>query len=153
MTLRLSIDAGEGEGGDEDRESPAFVAHGSTLEGTGRPSPEHECARTGFASNCPNLTSKMSNMARWMSGAAKQQFSELVRRSAKEPQEIYRRDRLVAAVISAEDFEEFKLWREAQEQRTLGQAFAEVRELAARYDYELDTGERRDREGWPGEPT
>ena len=47
-------------------------------------------------------------MARWLTGDAKQQFSEVLRRSEDEPQEIYRRDRLVAAVISAEDFEQFQ---------------------------------------------
>ena len=92
----------------------------------------------------------MSNMARWMTGEAKQQFSMVLRRSAKEPQEIYRRDELVAAVISADDYADLRRLRQAQAQRTLDQAFTEVRELAARYDYQLETGERRDRESWPG---
>ena len=38
----------------------------------------------------------MDKMARWLTGEAKQQFSEVVRRSAEEPQMIYRRGRLVA---------------------------------------------------------
>ena len=37
--------------------------------------------------------------------------------------------------------------------RTLGEAFDEVRELCARYDYELDTGERLDRKAWGDEST
>jgi prevent-host-death family protein len=86
---------------------------------------------------------------RWLTGQAKQQFSEVVRKSAEEPQEIYRRGQLVAAVISAEDFDEFRRWRAAQGQRTLGEVFSEVRELASRSDYELETGGRSDREGWP----
>ena len=83
-----------------------------------------------------------------MTGEAKQQFSEVLRRSRTEPQQIFRRDRLVAAVVSAETYEEFERWREARRRRTLGDAFDEVRELCARYDYELDTGERRDRATW-----
>ena len=92
--------------------------------------------------------SKMDMMSRWMTGEAKQRFSEVLRRSRTEPQQIFRRDRLVAAVISAETYEEFERWREARRWRTLGDVFDEVRELCARYDYELDTGERRDRSTW-----
>ena len=87
-------------------------------------------------------------MSHWLTGEAKQQLSEVLRRSEAEPQLIYRRDRLIAAVISAREFEEFERWREARQRRTLAEAFDEVRELCARYDYELDTGERRDREAW-----
>ncbi len=90
-------------------------------------------------------------MSRWLTGEAKQQFSEVVRCSEAEPQEIYRRDRLVAAVISAEDYEEFERWRERRRRLTLATAFDEVRELCARYDYELDTGQRRDRVTWVDE--
>lgn len=86
-----------------------------------------------------------------MTGEAKQQFSEVLRRSRIEPQQIFRRDRLVAAVVSAETYEEFERWREGRRRRTLGDAFDEVRELCARYDYELDTGERRDRATWVDE--
>ena len=87
-------------------------------------------------------------MARWLTGDAKQQFSEVLRQSEDEPQEIYRRDQLVAAVISAEDFEQFRRWRTQRHARTLGDAGDEIRELCARYDYELELEERRDRETW-----
>ena len=85
-------------------------------------------------------------MARWLTGEAKQRFSEVLRQSEQEPQQIYRRDRLVAAVISADTFEEFESWRHARQRRTLAEAFDEVRELCVRYDYDLDPGERADRE-------
>ena len=90
-------------------------------------------------------------MGRWLTGDAKQQFSEVLRRSESEPQEIYRRERLVAAVISAGDFEQFRRWQSGRHARTLGDAGDEIRELCARYDYELDTGERRDRDTWADE--
>jgi len=90
-------------------------------------------------------------MVKWLTADAKQQFSELLRRSAEEPQLIYRRDRLVAAVISPDDFAELEQARALRAGRTLGQRFDEVREICARYDYELDTGERRDRDGWEHE--
>jgi hypothetical protein len=95
--------------------------------------------------------SKIDKMSRWLTGEAKQQFSEVLRQSEVEPQQIFRRDRLVAAVISAKTFEEFERWRESRQRRTLGDAFDEVRELCARYDYELDTGERLDRKAWEDE--
>jgi prevent-host-death family protein len=84
----------------------------------------------------------------WLTGDAKQRFSEVLRRCESEPQPIYRRNRLVAVVVSAADYEEFERWRESRQRCTLADAFGEVRELCAHYDYELDTGERRDRKAW-----
>lgn len=96
----------------------------------------------------------MDRMRHWLTGEAKQQFSEVLRQCEAEPQKIYRRDRLVAAVISAETFEEFERWREARRRRTLGEAFDEVRKLCVRHDYVLDTAERRDREAsWRSDST
>jgi len=97
--------------------------------------------------------SNMSIRSKWLTSEAKQQFSEVVRRAEEEPQEIYRRDQLVAAVVSAEDYEELTRWREERGRATLGSTFDAVREIAARYDYELDTGERADRPGWRHEPS
>jgi hypothetical protein len=86
-----------------------------------------------------------------MTAEAKQRFSEVVRLAESEAQEIYRRDELVAAVISAESFEEYRAWQASRRDRTLGAAASEIREICARYDYELQTGERRDRDAWPDE--
>lgn len=91
-------------------------------------------------------------MARWLTGDAKQRFSEVLRQSESEPQEIYRRDQLVAAVISAEQFELFRSWQAARQGRVLADAGDEIPELCARYEFELDTGERRDRDDWIGDP-
>ncbi len=85
-------------------------------------------------------------MKTWKSGDAKQHLSEVLRRCSQEPQKIYNRDRLVAAVISPETYEEFERWREARQGRTLGLAFDEIREICTRYDYELEIEERRDRD-------
>ena len=87
-------------------------------------------------------------MKTWKTGDAKQHLSEVLRRCSQEPQEIYNRDRLVAAVISPETYEELQRWRETRQARTLGQAFDEIREICARYDYELEIEERRDRASW-----
>jgi antitoxin (DNA-binding transcriptional repressor) of toxin-antitoxin stability system len=53
----------------------------------------------------------------WNIAQAKQQFSELVRLCAEEPQAIYNRDRAVATLVNASEFEQFQRWRE-QNQRT-----------------------------------
>jgi prevent-host-death family protein len=92
------------------------------------------------------------SMSDWRTGEAKQRFSEVLREAVSEPQRIYNRDRLVAALVSAEEYEEFERWRRDRRRRTLGQAFDEVRELAARYGYELEIPERRDRETWADRP-
>jgi PHD/YefM family antitoxin component YafN of YafNO toxin-antitoxin module len=105
---------------------------------------------TGFvALKYPTRTTKLDIMGLWRTGAAKQRFSEVIRQSEREPQQIFRRDRLVAAVISAEEFEQYQRWRESRQRRTLREAVDEVREICARYDYELDPGERIDRDAWP----
>ena len=85
---------------------------------------------------------------KWKVGAAKQKLSEVLRRSCDEPQLVYSRDRLVAAVISAELFEEFDRWHSVRRQRTLADGFDEIREICREEDYRLDTGQREDRESW-----
>ncbi|MBS0465944.1 MAG: type II toxin-antitoxin system Phd/YefM family antitoxin [Proteobacteria bacterium] len=63
----------------------------------------------------------------WNIASAKQQFSEVVRLTAEEPQAIYNRDKPVAVVISAAEFEEFKKWKAERQQPTLMELFADVR--------------------------
>lgn len=83
----------------------------------------------------------------WRIGAAKRRFSEVLRRSRTEPQKIYNRDRLVAAVVSPEVLDEAD-HRQRQRQRpdrSLAEIFAEFRALSADEDWELQVGERVDR--------
>lgn len=63
----------------------------------------------------------------WNIAQAKQQFSEVVRLSAQEPQAIYNRDKPVAVLINADEFEAFQQWREGQHEPTLAAQFAESR--------------------------
>jgi len=63
----------------------------------------------------------------WNIAQAKQQFSEVVRLSAKEPQAIYNRDKPVAVLINADEFEAFRQWRAGQHEPTLAAQFAESR--------------------------
>ncbi len=67
----------------------------------------------------------------WNIANAKQQFSEVVRLAAQEPQPIYNRDKPVAVLISAQDYEDFKQWQAQRKQPSLSELFAEIRAILA----------------------
>lgn len=81
----------------------------------------------------------------WKVAKAKQHLSELIRAASTEPQRIFNRDHLVAAVVNGATFEEFEAWREAKEQGSIGRSFAELRRLCRDEDYELAAVARQDR--------
>jgi prevent-host-death family protein len=64
----------------------------------------------------------------WNIALAKQQFSELVRLSAEEPQTIYNRDRPVAMLVNASEFEQFQRWRTKQRLSSLLDHFQQGRQ-------------------------
>lgn len=63
----------------------------------------------------------------WNIAQAKQQFSEVVRLCAEEPQAIYRREVPVAALVSAAEYEEFQRWRAQHSAASLTAQFDELR--------------------------
>lgn len=63
----------------------------------------------------------------WNIAQAKQQFSEVVRLSAQEPQAIYNREKPVAVLVNAVEFETFHQWRTAQHEPLLSEQFGELR--------------------------
>jgi hypothetical protein len=75
----------------------------------------------------------------WKVGAAKQRFSEVLRRSEQAPQLIYRRDRLVAAVISVDNETEVP----GVDRATIAQRFAEIRDVIRRERYRLPPAPRK----------
>lgn len=81
----------------------------------------------------------------WKMAEAKQRFSEVVRRSADEPQLIYNRERLVAVVVPPQTFHGYEEWRQEREHRTVADAFAELRLLCEEEGYELKLPQRSDR--------
>lgn len=81
----------------------------------------------------------------WKIAEAKQKFSEVVRRSAEEPQLIYNRDRLVAVVVQPEIFRSYERWQEDRERRTVAEAFAELRAICEDEGCEVELPEREDR--------
>jgi prevent-host-death family protein len=81
----------------------------------------------------------------WKIAEAKQKFSDLVRAAEKEPQWIYNRDKLVAALVPAATLKEFLDWRRRKQEQTLGEAFAELRRLCEEEDYTLNLPPRQER--------
>jgi antitoxin (DNA-binding transcriptional repressor) of toxin-antitoxin stability system len=77
----------------------------------------------------------------WKVGEAKQQFSEVLRRSESAPQLIYRRNHLVAAVVAMDEAKA----AEISERVMIGDRFKEARELLRRENYRLPQTRRRSR--------
>jgi len=69
----------------------------------------------------------------WNVGEAKQQFSEVLRRSETEPQLIYRRDRLIAAVVAMDETKAAGIATPL----TVGQRFEELREILRSENYQM----------------
>jgi hypothetical protein len=80
----------------------------------------------------------------WKIGAAKQQFSELLRRAAETPQAIHNRDRLVATVLGPDDSKLFIEWRK-RHSAAMSDALREARQIALEENYSLTVPERADR--------
>lgn len=81
---------------------------------------------------------------RWSVSEAKQRFSTVVKSAASEPQLIFNRDRLVAAVVDGETLEAFEEWRRRKD-APLGERLAELRRIADEEKYVLTVDERRNR--------
>ena len=84
-------------------------------------------------------------MAQWRIAEAKERFSELVRASAEEPQQILNRDRLVACLVDAPTYYAFEAWRQQRGQMTLAESFAELRTICAEEGYQIEAAPRQDR--------
>lgn len=78
---------------------------------------------------------------KWTIASARQHFSELVGMSAREPQSVYRRNRLVATVVSPAVADE----AETLHRPGLAQKLAELQRLCAEESYELRVPARQTR--------
>lgn len=81
----------------------------------------------------------------WKLAEAKQQFSEVVRQAAAEPQVIFNRDRRVAAVISADGLDEYLEWRETRKSGSLRESLAELSSICSEEALAYDAPARVDR--------
>lgn len=64
----------------------------------------------------------------WSIAQAKQQFSEVVRLAAEEPQAIYNRATPVAMIVGTHDYEAFRQWQVSQGVNPLVDSLARLRE-------------------------
>ncbi len=85
------------------------------------------------------------SIMRWQIASAKQQLSEVVRQAAQEPQLLFNREHLVAAVVGEEVWREFDAWRAVRVRPSIAAALDEVRRITAEDGYELETPIRGDR--------
>jgi hypothetical protein len=77
----------------------------------------------------------------WTIATARQHLPEVVSLAAIEPQHVYRRHKLVAAIVSPELANEV----EARRQPSLAAKLAELQQLCAEEAYELSVPPRQDR--------
>ena len=80
----------------------------------------------------------------WKVAAAKQQFSEVLRRAEDEPQIIKNRERVVGALIGGDEVEAYLAWRQSQ-RRPLAAMLARGQLIAAEENVTLEVPPRRDR--------
>ena len=81
----------------------------------------------------------------WKVADAKQKLSEVIRAAEGEPQWLYNRDRLVAAVVEPATLQEFLAWRERSQRPSLSEVFSDLRRLCSEEHYTLEHPARNDR--------
>lgn len=81
----------------------------------------------------------------WKIEEAQQKFPEVIDAAVAGPQLIYNQEKLVAAVVEIEIFQEFLAWQQQQRQTSLADAFAQLRQLCAEENYTLEIPDREDR--------
>ena len=87
---------------------------------------------------------------RWKIAEAKTKFSDLLRKAEKEPQFIYNRDKMVAVVMSSEEYDEFEKIKETESGRSLASALNEFSSLCAEESYTFEVPARKNRRtGFP----
>lgn len=82
---------------------------------------------------------------RWKIAEAKTKFSDLLRKAEKEPQFIYNRDKMVAVVMSSEEYYEFEKIKETESGRSLTSALNEFSSLCAEESYTFEAPVRKNR--------
>ena len=82
---------------------------------------------------------------RWTIASARQHLPKLIAMAAREPQAVYRRDKLVAGVVSAELEQKLEAAELVRGGPSLAEDLQELRRLCDEEDYQLVTPKRADR--------
>jgi hypothetical protein len=83
---------------------------------------------------------------KWKIAVAKKRFSELIHKVGKEPQFVYNRDIMVAAVISPDEFRELQSMKDNAARQSLASRFGELREICREEAYSIEMPARKNRE-------
>jgi prevent-host-death family protein len=78
--------------------------------------------------------------SQWSVAEARKHFSDLVNAAADEPQLVYRRKQLAAVVIDPRLFERFSEWLARDQQRSVADAFADLRVIVDSTGWSLGPG-------------
>ena len=82
---------------------------------------------------------------KWTVGAARQNFSKLLRAAQQEPQRLFNRDREIAVLVDGKTFEKYSEWMAQQEGPSIGNAFGALRKVCEEEGYALVIDPRKDR--------
>lgn len=81
----------------------------------------------------------------WKLAEAKQQFSEVVRRAATEPQVILNRDRPVAVLVAADGFADYVAWQKSRARGTMAAALDDLVQICREEEWQYEAPPRVDR--------
>lgn len=79
---------------------------------------------------------------KWTIATAREQLAALIVSAAREPQRVYRRDKLVATVVGPDAADQLET---ANAKPRMAEAIASLHQICADENYELPTVPRRDR--------
>ncbi len=82
---------------------------------------------------------------KWSIASAKNKFSELIRNVQNEPQLVYNRDKLIAVIVSAEEYNHIKAIKDKENKKTLLDFFNEFKEACSKEHYTLEIPRRLNR--------
>jgi len=78
--------------------------------------------------------------AQWSVAEARKHFSDLVKAAENEPQLVFRRKELAAVVIDPGLFDRFAKWLAAEQERSVADAFADLRVIVDSTGWSLGPG-------------
>lgn len=81
---------------------------------------------------------------KWNIAKARQNFTQLLQEAQQEPQSIYKRDQLVAAVLDAETYEAFQIWQKSQN-ASITKELQTISTICQAEDYIFEAPKRIDR--------
>ena len=76
-----------------------------------------------------DLNLDIKEVCDWKIGQAKQNFSEVVHAAKKEPQIIYKREKMLAIVLDSKSYKDFLRFKKSKSKNTISSEFEKLRKL------------------------